>query len=109
MSATNRTWLTLKSDCISALQLAMSMRSKVGAGLLARELALELAISAFAPHFAVHIPGVTNCWTDDLSRLYAPEPHQIPPELSMSLRMPLRQIDRHYFSVLQSRSISGEY
>ena len=49
--------------------------------LVARELALDAVLGLYTIGMAVHIPGVSNKLPDDLSRMWAPEPHACPLEL----------------------------
>ena len=58
------------------------MSSPSGAlSLIARELALDAVLGLYTIGLAVHIPGVSNKLPDDLSRMWAPEPHAFPAEL----------------------------
>ena len=65
--------LKVKSDSISALVLTLNLKTRgKGAGIVARELALDVAASEYAPHIAEHIPGVDNILADALSRRFEP-------------------------------------
>ena len=44
--------------------------------LIAREIALDSVLGLYTVGIAVHIPGVSNMLPDDLSRMWAPEPHE---------------------------------
>ena len=48
-------------------------------GVIARELAFDVAASSFSPDEVRHIPGITNKAEDYLSRLKAPGPPACPP------------------------------
>eukprot|EP00969_Alexandrium_andersonii_P133328 5896128-Alexandrium_andersonii.AAC.2 len=57
--------------------------SGVGPGVIARELALDVARAAYKPSVAEHVPGVANKTCDILSRLYEPgKSVQIPSRLT---------------------------
>ena len=43
-------------------------------GLIAREMALDIGASSYAPDEAVHIPGISNTAADCLSRVFEPGP-----------------------------------
>ena len=65
--------LRVKSESISALVLTLNLKTKgKGAGIVARELALDVAASEYAPNVAEHIPGVENILADALSRRFEP-------------------------------------
>ena len=65
--------LRIKSDSISALVLTLNLKTRgKAAGIVARELALDVAASEYAPHVAEHIPGVENILADALSRQFDP-------------------------------------
>ena len=77
--------LRLRSDSVSALVLAMKLKTHGAAcGIIARELALDMAVESFPPVIAEHVPGIANLVPDILSRRY--DPHyekdwQVPPLL----------------------------
>ena len=49
------------------------MKSRgIGASIVARELALDVAASEYCPHVAEHIPGTENVTADCLSRRFEP-------------------------------------
>ena len=73
----------VRSDSLSALRSMAKMSSSApGLNLIARELALDSVLGLYTVGVAVHIPGVANKLPDALSRMWAPEPHQFPPELA---------------------------
>ena len=68
-----RSALTVKGDNIAALSMIVKMQPKsMTLGVIARELALDVAIALYAPTIVAHIPGVVNRTADSLSRRYAP-------------------------------------
>ena len=68
-----RCQLRLRSDSISALILVLKLKTSGKAtGIVARELALDIASSAFAPTLAEHVPGIANDVCDILSRRFEP-------------------------------------
>eukprot|EP00971_Amphidinium_carterae_P342495 6481823-Amphidinium_carterae.2 len=71
-------WI-IKSDSISTLVLAtkLSVRSPAPQ-LIAKELALMMAETAAFPQEVHHVPGTLNVQPDALSRIFAPEPTEIP-------------------------------
>ena len=72
----------VRSDSLAALRSIVKMQSpSPSLNLIAREIALDATLGLYHLGVAVHIPGIANRLPDDLSRLWAPEPHQIPPEL----------------------------
>ena len=64
----------IRSDNIAALSLLckMSARSKP-LGIIARELALDIAHACYVPEVVEHIPGISNIPADSLSRKFDPE------------------------------------
>ena len=72
----------VRSDSFSALRSMAKMSSSAPAlSLIAREFALDAVLGLYTVGVAVHIPGVANKLPDDLSRMWAPEPHKFPAEL----------------------------
>ena len=72
----------VRSDSLSALRSMVKLSSKSpNLNLVARELALDAVLGLYTIGMAVHIPGVSNKLPDDLSRMWAPEPHACPLEL----------------------------
>ena len=64
-----RVLVTLRGDNVAALTLVAKMQPKsIPLGVIARELALDISSSKYAPDFVQHIPGVTNMVADALSR-----------------------------------------
>ena len=76
--------LVARSDSISALTLLLEVRtSGTTSGIVAREMALDLADEVYSPNLVSQLPGVTNRLADQLSRLADPaHAHEgIPPGL----------------------------
>jgi len=69
----------IKSDSLSALRSMVKLASSSPAlSLIAREIALDSVLGLYTVGVATHIPGVSNMLPDDLSRMWAPEPHAFP-------------------------------
>ena len=82
-----RVQLAIRTDNVAALTLVCRMQPKgTSLGIIARELALDIACSTFAPDDVAHIPGVSNIAADILSRRHAPDgsakalPYYLKPE-----------------------------
>ena len=70
---------TVVSDSLAALGVVGALSStEFGLNRVARELALDLALSRYALNVVEHLPGVANVVPDALSRLSAPEPKPFP-------------------------------
>ena len=68
-----RVRLKVKGDSIAMLTTVLHMKAgSQNLGLIAREVALDTAESAFEPDIGVHIPGIANDLADALSRKTAP-------------------------------------
>ena len=64
-----RSTLMVRSDSVSALILLMKMKtSGAGTGVIAREVALDVAEALYEPHVCEHIPGISNIIADHLPR-----------------------------------------
>ena len=73
----------VRSDSLSALRSMVKLASRSpDLNLIARELALDAVLGLYTIGMATHIPGVSNKLPDDLSRMWAPDPHVFPIELS---------------------------
>ena len=71
--AQQRVVLKIKGDNVAALTLLVKMRpSGPTMAIIARELALRLAVLSFPPD-AVHTPGVAHVLADRLSRVHCPD------------------------------------
>ncbi len=72
----------VRSDSLSALRSMVKLSSRSpDLNLIARELALDAVLGLYTIGMATHIPGVSNKLPDDLSRMWAPEPHPFPSAL----------------------------
>ena len=78
-----RVRLQLRTDNVAALTTLIKMQPHSNAlGIIARELALDVAASAYQPDEAIHIPGIANKAADILSRRFVPgTPPPLPPYL----------------------------
>ena len=75
----SRSRLLVKGDSVTALTLVLHCRGTTGSmGVIAREIALDIAESVYRPDLGVHIPGVMNVLADKLSRLHSPTPSELP-------------------------------
>ena len=73
----------LRSDSLGALMATSRLRSRSpGLSLIVAEIALMVAEWGLCLGSASHIPGAANTQADALSRLLAPEPSAVPPELA---------------------------
>ena len=95
--------LRVKSDSISALVLTLNLKTRGrGAGIVARELALDVAASEYCPHVAEHIPGVENVAADMLSWEFETGfLYSVPDCLAGVPEMVLAPRGRDYFRTLQ--------
>ena len=67
-----RVALQIKGDSVTALTLLLKFRrSGPEMAIIARELALRLAVLSLPPD-AIHVPGVSHIAADSLSRVFAP-------------------------------------
>ena len=95
--------LCLRTDNIAALTTLVKLQPHSSTlGIIARELALDIAASSFTPDEVVHIPGIANVSADCLSRQYESTPQPLPDHFLPSLRasVPLRL--RLWWSCLSS-------
>ena len=75
-----RVCLSLRTDNVAALTTLVKLQPHSSTlGIIARELALDIASSAFAPDEAIHIPGLANRAADYLSRVCDPSNTSPPP------------------------------
>ena len=78
--------LRVKSDSISALVLSLDLKtSGFGAGIIAREIALDVAATEYKPDVAEHVPGLDNDVADMLSRKFAPTKDYVLPSILASI------------------------
>ena len=72
----------VRSDSLAALRSIVKLQSaSPDLNVIAREIALDATLGLYHVGVAVHIPGIANKLPDDLSRMWAPEPHELPHEL----------------------------
>ena len=70
---TRRVILTVRSDNIATLSMVAKMQPhSPQLGIIARELALDVASASYAPDVTVHLPGLSNTAADALSRKHDP-------------------------------------
>ena len=106
-------FIKVKSDSISALILTFKLKTAgVGSGIIAREIALDLAQSEYQPNVVQHVPGVDNIIADELSRKYQPgHTFSLPeclsdvPELTLAPR--LKEYYRSTFPPAAARRLGG--
>ena len=92
--------LTVKVDSIAMLTTVLHMKSgSQNPGLIAREVALDTAESAFEHDIGIHFPGIANEPADALSRKTAPKQTvwRLPSQLCTQ-RVPLRHMGRPVLS-----------
>ena len=71
--STARSTLRVRSDSVSALILALKLKTSGKApGIIAREIALDVAAALYIPNIAEHVPGTHNVVPDALSRKFQP-------------------------------------
>ena len=69
-----RIMLTVRSDNLATLALVAKMQPhSPQMGIIAREVALDIAVASYAPDIVEHLPGVANTISDSLSRLHNPD------------------------------------
>ena len=68
-----RSTVRVRSDSVSALILALKLKTSGRApGIIAREMALDMAAALYVPNIAEHVPGIHNVVPDALSRKFQP-------------------------------------
>ena len=68
-----RVQIAVRTDNVAALTMVCKMQPHSDrVGVVARELALDIAESSCAPEEEIHIPGIANKAADALSRLHQP-------------------------------------
>ena len=71
--ANRRCCIHVRGDNIAALSLICKMQPhSPSLGIIARELALDIADSIYEPQLVSHVPGIANVASDALSRKYQP-------------------------------------
>ena len=79
--------LRVRSDSVSALMLVLNLKaSGIGPGIIAREVALDIAESVYRPDFVQHVPGISNVICDALSRLHQPDAKKELPKALVGVR-----------------------
>ena len=93
----------MRSDSISALVLVLKLKtSGAVAGIIARDIALDIASGVYEPHVTEHVLGIANVTCDVLSRKYDPRKSYELPRLLEGVDeqvLPLR--DSNYFKSLK--------
>ena len=99
-----RVCLAVQTDNVACLSMVCKMQPhSEQLGLIAREIALDVAQSSYSPDEAVHIPGIANKSADFLSRLHmpnAPQPPRFPPCLPSHLSTPCEPRERGWWRSL---------
>jgi hypothetical protein len=97
-----RAVVRVRSDSVSALVLALKLKTAGRApGIIAREMALDIAAASYTPDVAEHVPGIHNTIPDALSRKYQPGQRFILPDILSNvpeLKLGIR--DRAYYKSL---------
>ena len=95
--------LTLKGDNVTALTLALRMKSPPGPlKAIAKEIAMILTKSPYRPRAAKHIPGLANPIADALSRKFDPskkDTWKLPAELADAVEIKLAARTNEYYIV----------
>ena len=97
-----RVTLTVKSDSVSALIMAVDLKSRgYGPNLIAKEMALDIAELCYRPDCMRHVPGLSNVGADSLSRLMQPDsPSTLPVFFDDVERVYLKPRGRELFRTL---------
>ena len=98
-----RPLIRVRSDSISALTIALKLKTKGSApGIIARELALDIAQACYQPAIAEHAPGDHNVVPDMLSRKFQPGvSFRVPPLLALVPETILPMRGREYYRSLR--------
>ena len=92
--ATTRCVLHVNSDNMAALAMMCKMQPhSPSLGVVAREVALDVADAVYDPQVATHVPGVANVCADELSRRYQPDRRFVLPALLCSCKE-VKPVDR---------------
>jgi hypothetical protein len=99
----SRATVRVRSDSVSALVLTLKLKTRgKGPGVIAKEIALDMASAQYQPHVAEHIPGVHNIVPDALSRKFQPHQKYIVPDiLSEVEEMLLPPRGWHYYKSIR--------
>jgi hypothetical protein len=102
-----RVRLRVRGDSITMLTTVLHMNTGSGStlALIAREVALDIAESAYSPDIGSHLPGDANTTADELSRRDDPRagPWQLPPELQGAAEAEPPARDSAYYRTLAPR------
>ena len=104
------TWLRgrvrvrVRGDSVAMLTAVMHMKAAAGGStiLIAREIALDVAESAYAPDVGSHLPGDANVTADALSRRWDPDAGEwrLPLALAGATEAVAPQRNRAYYRTL---------
>jgi hypothetical protein len=99
-----RIQLAVRGDSVAMLTLVLKLRPpahSASLGIIAREMALDISDSAYAPDLAEHVPGIANKVADVLSREFSPDAAgSIPPNLESAKRVSVPRRDLSYYRTL---------
>ena len=71
--------LHVASDNMGTLSMLCKMQTRAASiGIVAREMALDVADAIYQPLVAEHVPGIANIVADYLSRMHGPDPPRLP-------------------------------
>lgn len=100
--AAERVSVCVRSDNMAALHMVAKMQPKSAAlGVVARELALDLADATYALDFAQHVAGITNGIADMLSRKHDPSKTFVLPDLLAGVPEAVPQLrDRRWWRTM---------
>ena len=99
---------SVKSDSLSALRSMVRISGRSPAlNLNARELALDTALGLYKLGIASHISGVSNKLPEDLSRMWAPDPHAFPNDLRSVPEAIAPARDAHFWKAATSQHRGG--
>lgn len=88
----------IKSDNVGALRTLLKLTSPSQAmGVVAREVALDVAAGNYQITELEHVPGVTNVVVDALSRMWSPEPLPFPLQIGEECRDPVPDFGSKYW------------
>ena len=89
----------VRSDSMASIQMLFKLASRSPAlNLIAREIALDAAELSAPLDVLTHIPGVSNIIPDHLSRLSAPQSHQVPECLRTVPRTIIKRRDPSFWT-----------
>ena len=98
----------VRSDSLAALRSIVKLQSaSANLNVIAREIALDATLGLYRIGVAIHIPGISNKMPDDLSRMWAPEPHAMPLELRQVPQHAVPHMGREFWKSAQPRRRGG--